>query len=756
MSGESTPDTVYSPRAKYPHELEENGGPDDQDSTQDLERSAIAPPRPKFLGEFIDAQKEHFETFDDKYFTFMQYAIEAVDVANESPMAVNVALRLGEDLDTTAEFKSTIPVNSNNNFSKLFYFYSSFGEVVEGSSFEKIGNENQSWSHNELEVFLRDLGVMPKLLSRDEMGEVWNGASNARVARHDKALSQVNLDEGKEMIARIALFIYMRPGMKRMILSTTGSFPSPVEMVQCLVHFMGLDNDDFVNDHIKIGKGKQTQGRINYVSKHEIKDIGKEHTESDLRYQRMAGNSFKRAAFDAKLKKKKEENVLKELEGARRRAKLREDRSQVRAQSDKFIPDSIKVLLSRPSVVDKDKGSRPGTREDDSRPGTREGTAADEPGSEKLSKAELQAARDLEVLQTVHEPPRDEHYLDCWTDDLTNILDAYCQEPKLMKEDPYVEISGGSFVDAGHLEYGTPITILVCVKNRSAHEMHVDLLARNFEDEHNARITTKSGLLAPGISRQMQVNLQAGRYPGSTVGIMELDLHNRLHAYHETVVIPVFFYVGDHNLMGKNITKPATAENIQNRFDAAKRERIAAGLPVDETFYLRRTSDEYVGEEEDGVPNAVDIEGGSVASSLNMGSITSLQQAQQSDNKSNAKGRMSLHQGLSLNFGRQRQSWYGERKVGGGGKSIGAFGKDLNNSIAGSGASVAASLRSSSIASMMRSGKYHDMSRPSTEEAYSGKPIGRQRAQIGHSLFDDGSVFANDRIREGDVLGGTE
>ena len=52
-------------------------------------------------------------------------------------------------------------------------------------------------------------------------------------------------------------------------------------------------------------------------------------------------------------------------------------------------------------------------------------------------------------------------------------------------------------------------------------------MARNFEDEHNTKITTKSGLLAPGMSRQMQVNLRAGHQPGSTVG-MELDLHNKL------------------------------------------------------------------------------------------------------------------------------------------------------------------------------------------------------------------------------------
>ena len=123
-----------------------------------------------------------------------------------------------------------------------------------------------------------------------------------------------------------------------------------------------------------------------------------------------------------------------------------------------------------------------------------------------------------------------------------------------MRDDPHLELSGGAFVDAGHLEQGTPLTIFVHVKNRSAHEMQVDLVARNFEDENDVRITTKAGLLAPGISRQMQVNLCVGRHSCSTVGIMELDLFNKLHNYHETVIVPVFFYIGDHYLMGESST----------------------------------------------------------------------------------------------------------------------------------------------------------------------------------------------------------
>lgn len=728
-----TPDSDDSPRSALPSDYysicAEEGDLEPGEDREDINGSGVAPPRPTFLGELLDAQNNHYATFDDKYFMFLQYAIDAIELANESPMVVNVALKVGDVGQEHGSGNEAVThvasgkVPSNNNFRKLFFFYSSFGEVVEGSSFEKIGNETQTWSHTELETFLRDFGVLPRLLSRDEMGEVWNDASDARVRRLEKPMSQLDLEDGKEMMARIALFVYLRPGMKRLILATTGIFPGPAEMVKCLLHYMGLDDSEFVNDHIKIGKGRQTQGKLNYVSIHEAKTIGREHYEEDLSYRRMAGSTVKKAALQSKMKKRAASKAAQELTIAQQRVQERQGTSQnTRHRPEKHIPDSIKVMLAKtPPPIDKER-SRPGTREGaGSRPGTRDGE--DTMGETTTG---TQAERDLQLLQM---SPRviEETYLDYWQDELGKVLDRYCQEPTLMREDPHLELSGGAFVDAGHVDSSTPLTIFVHVKNRSAHEMQVDLMARNFEDENDTRITTKSGLLAPGISRQMQVNLRAGRQTGSTVGIMELDLHNKLHAYHETVIVPVFFYVGDHALMGKAMHKPVTAETIRLRYDSLRRERKAAGLPIE--------GDSWAPLEEIEVPSEVDVEGNaSVTSSLLMGSVTSNLATSQAEED---EPRASIARGICVNFSRHRGSWYGRGTVGGGGKAIGAFSKDFIKTSAGSGASVAASLRSSSVSSLLRSGGY---SRPSTE-----KPVGMGRygkPSSSANLFDDGSVFA--------------
>ena len=154
---------------------------------------------------------------------------------------------------------------------------------------------------------------------------------------------------------------------------------------------------------------------------------------------------------------------------------------------------------------------------------------------------------------------------------------------------------------------------------------------------------------------------------------------------------------------------------------------MAAGLPTE--------TDTSVPDEEVGVPSQIDVESvASVNSSLQMGSITTEQPAVKPISD---KCHRSVAQGLSVNFGRHRASWYGRGTVGGGGKAIGSFSKDFITTAAGSGASIAASLRSSSMSALTRSGGYE---RPFTEGA-NGRHARYNRPSGSSSMFDDGSVF---------------
>ena len=52
--------------------------------------------RPKFLGEYLDAQATHYSVFDDKYFGFLQSAVEALEDGKNSPISTNVILKMGK------------------------------------------------------------------------------------------------------------------------------------------------------------------------------------------------------------------------------------------------------------------------------------------------------------------------------------------------------------------------------------------------------------------------------------------------------------------------------------------------------------------------------------------------------------------------------------------------------------------------------------------------------------------------------------
>ena len=71
-------------------------------------------------------------------------------------------------------------------------------------------------------------------------------------------------------------------------MATTGSTPSPVQKVQFLIHYLKLDDSMYIQEHLNSGKGKETQGKLNSVSKGEIKTIGTEYMNDDQRFKRIA------------------------------------------------------------------------------------------------------------------------------------------------------------------------------------------------------------------------------------------------------------------------------------------------------------------------------------------------------------------------------------------------------------------------------------------------------------------------------------
>jgi hypothetical protein len=682
----------------------------------------IAPPRPKFLGEFLDAQAMHFTSFDDKYFSFLQCALDSMDEQKHSPVNVEVVLKVNKKLGTDPHVKHEAAINNasaNDNFAKIFQFYSTFGESVEGSTFEDISEGANTWSHSELEVFLRDLNVIPKLLSREDMRTVWEDATNARIQNFDKVLVQLRLEDAKEIMVRIALFVYMRAGMKRMILATTGSFPSPRNMVQCLIAYMRIDDTDFINEHIREGTGRTSQGKLNYVSHLETKTINKEHFDRDMQYK-----AYRREEIKTKLDQKKKDKIEEKAKVASAKAEAKAFHGRPRPEnmkqdSDEHIPDSIRVMLAAPQPkVEKEKESRPSTADKDSK-----------------STTESAAAETTEMFISAKNTPLTDRYDQHYEELLLKEFDMYCQTPLGNAHDPDQELSRAPFLDAGHLSTDTNITVFVNVTNSSAHELDIDIIPCNFEEENNARVITRPGLLAPGITRQFQVTLTTGSSVQSVVGCFEVGVQNHIHGYSDTVSIPFFFYTGPYTLLGgEREPAPVKGPTIKARHTTLLRERLAAGMMFDDGFGASFSAEDSFAFAD--VSLAHESQGdSSTVSSLRMGSTLGGFSMAGGKDKGNRLGEdPSLAAALSADFSRDRSSWYKVKSVGGGGRTLGAYSKGRFS--AGSGASVASSLRAASTNGLRSLAG--SLQRPGTMSSINS----RKKRDDASSLFGDGDVMA--------------
>ena len=71
-------------------------------------------------------------------------------------------------------------------------------------------------------------------------------------------------------------------------MATTGSTPSPVQKVQFFIHYLKLDDVEYINTHLISGKGKETQGKLNYAANGEDKNIQSEYVHDDHRFRKIA------------------------------------------------------------------------------------------------------------------------------------------------------------------------------------------------------------------------------------------------------------------------------------------------------------------------------------------------------------------------------------------------------------------------------------------------------------------------------------
>jgi hypothetical protein len=197
-------------------------------------------------------------------------------------------------------------VEENSSLMLAFMFYAAMQQTG-SSSFTATQIANETLSFFEMDKFARDFGIVPKLMTKHELKIVWQDYIQIYAATTGgKPLQALNFEQFQDLFVRLALYMYNKPGMKKMILAVNGHFPSPEDIVECLCRHCNLQNFDAVKEHI-MTEGRETQGAINFRAQEEENWRAKEELIIDLR----AKHAERAAKKEEALKKKREQDKLK-------------------------------------------------------------------------------------------------------------------------------------------------------------------------------------------------------------------------------------------------------------------------------------------------------------------------------------------------------------------------------------------------------------------------------------------------------------
>ena len=264
--------------------------------------------RPPHLGALLDSMNNKTGLADVKYSQFISLADRVSrHCGSESGLIISASYKItnpdgpsdkseveGDDAEAgEEEVKGAASVSSikegvgyNASLVTIFMFYAKMQDMG-CSTFSSREVANETMSHFELDKLCRDFRIIPTLLTKRELQQIWTGVATENHALMKGPFSKLKFVHFQDFFVRIAIFAYNKPGLKRMILSTTGFLPQSIEIVRYLCKFMHLDDFNYVRNHIRT-VGRATEGAVNARSSTEANERMREEMRADLRANALA------------------------------------------------------------------------------------------------------------------------------------------------------------------------------------------------------------------------------------------------------------------------------------------------------------------------------------------------------------------------------------------------------------------------------------------------------------------------------------
>jgi hypothetical protein len=510
------------------------------------------------------ALTNHFEQSEGKiYSEFLQEADRVANAKESGTLDIKLSSRL-TDVGSQSD-------GINSSLALVFNFYAKLqspqAQMQKGGlTYDEIKISNETLSFYETLLLLRDFEVLPKLITKEELLFLWKVGNIQNIHLGKDALRMLDFRQFIDMLAKIAIFAYNKPGLRQVVIRLNGEMITPLQQVQALAAYMHLEDHERTRNAVRT-IGVETATLLHNRSAGEKNHRTIKFLKADLRGARVA-DLLSREGRKSAPKKKTDDHeddfdehdpMAYKIGTALQRNIYGMDEGSIQSMDFNFggfgvgggdvsrvdsimrsIHESESMYLNSPTgqIHSKHKGEV-------------KHSAGDDDADEHLPIKGLYVPR-------VHISEGQERALVQYHPSLGKELMKYAVEntysglksakgSSIPEENTVFEPSGAAFVDVGTIVQGKECSVRVVVINRGSHEANIQISTRGFVADELSVIKMPSAI-APGLRQVVVVKFRppidfvGGCF--STISISSVtNPSNMLFQEETTVHCPVYFSV---------------------------------------------------------------------------------------------------------------------------------------------------------------------------------------------------------------------